>query len=69
MSSAMTIRPTPPARSGRRLAPVLLLAAGAAMAACTGPVSEPFSEPEVRVEPPPGVQQPLGVSGPSAMQF
>ncbi|NBC33666.1 MAG: hypothetical protein GVY13_13410 [Alphaproteobacteria bacterium] len=65
----MILRLRSPARAAGRLAPALLLAAGAALAACTGPVSEPFSEPEVRVEPPPSVPQPLGVSGPSATRF
>jgi hypothetical protein len=64
----MMFRLHPPALAGR-LCPALLLAAAAGLAACAGPVSSPFSQPEVRVEPPPAVAQPLGVSGPSATQF
>jgi len=64
----MMIRLLLPAAAGRHCLALLLVAA-AGLAACSGPVSAPFSEPEVRVEPPPAVPQPLGVSGPSATQF
>lgn len=64
----MMIRLLLPAAAGR-CRPALLLAAAVGLAACSGQVSAPFSEPEVRVEPPPAVPQPLGVSGHSATQF